>query len=134
MSYVHCGGCGRAFHVGARTACPACAWRPGGRPSAEARVREALATIEVAVAEQPRLAGLVRQRLAGLYAEPVETSLVAPLAEPGAITTPAEDPRLRMLVAAMVIALAARFQQAAEERPRLKRGIGLARRVLSRFV
>lgn len=149
MSYVHCARCRRAFDVAARAACPACAWRPGDRRApavapvveADVRISDALAALEAALAEAPardqaRLAGVVRARLAGLFAaaEPPAALVTTPTT---LVPADAEDPRLRvqaaMVLGAIVMTIAARLAEAMTAPRPVGRSLGLARRVWSRL-
>ncbi len=98
-------------------------------------MRDAITTIEAALAASPALASLVRERLGALLIEPDETSLVG--ATHAALAPSTEDPRLRPLIAAIVVALVARLSSAALSSPRVaavpRRGLSLARRVWSRL-
>jgi hypothetical protein len=141
MSYVHCARCRRAFDVAARAACPACAWSPGGARTLDVRITDALTALEAALAaaparDQARLAGVVRARLAGLFAEP-EPPVALARADAALVRTDAEDPRLRaqaaMVLGAIVMTIAARLAEAMTAARPAARPLGLARRVWSRL-
>lgn len=141
---MHCPACRRAFDARASARCPACGVGLGGTRDLDARVDDALAELDAALAAAPperrgAVIDRVRDRLAPWLEWSSEAALIATrdAALPVRPEPSLDELRVRAVMAALVMAVVARVGQVARERAAVarpgvgRRAVGLARKVWS---